>query len=125
MEDKTNNKVQDVEFYKQAYEQEKLRAASLAGRLADAKNEADSLQFQLDRIKNRIGNLYSKAILIDSLSCSLIGLRRYSKMPFHMSISCHCIFFTNFSVRICITPFLTQTQILHLKAASDSRLQVF
>ena len=52
MEDKTNNKVQDVEFYKQAYEQEKLRAASLAGRLADAKNEADSLQFQLDRIKN-------------------------------------------------------------------------
>ena len=28
MEDKTNNKVQDVEFYKQAYEQEKLRAAS-------------------------------------------------------------------------------------------------
>ena len=38
--------------YKQAYEQEKARAASLAGRLADAKNEADSLQFQLDRIKN-------------------------------------------------------------------------
>lgn len=38
--------------YKQAYEQEKLRAASLAGRLADAKNEADNLQFQLDRIKN-------------------------------------------------------------------------
>ncbi|MDE7324406.1 MAG: glycosyltransferase family 2 protein [Lachnospiraceae bacterium] len=42
----------DVEFYRQAYEQEKVRAASLAGRLADAKNEADSLQFQLDRIKN-------------------------------------------------------------------------
>ncbi len=38
--------------YKQAYEQEKARAASLAGRLADAKNEADNLQFQLDRIKN-------------------------------------------------------------------------
>lgn len=47
-----NNKGQDVEFYKQAYEHEKARAASLAGRLADAKNEADSLQFQLDRIKN-------------------------------------------------------------------------
>ena len=41
-----------AEFYKQAYEQEKARAASLAGRLADAKNEADNLQFQLDRIKN-------------------------------------------------------------------------
>ncbi len=38
--------------YKQAYEQEKARAAALAGRLADAKNEADNLQFQLDRIKN-------------------------------------------------------------------------
>lgn len=47
-----NNELQDVAFYKQAYEQEKARAASLAGRLADAKNEADSLQFQLDRIKN-------------------------------------------------------------------------
>lgn len=47
-----NKDEQDVEFYKQAYEQEKVRAASLAGRLADAKNEADSLQFQLDRIKN-------------------------------------------------------------------------
>ncbi len=35
--------------YKQAYEQEKARAASLAGRLADAKNEADNLQFQLMR----------------------------------------------------------------------------
>ena len=38
--------------YKRAYEQEKARAAALAGRLADAKNEADNLQFQLDRIKN-------------------------------------------------------------------------
>ena len=47
-----NKEVHDVQFYKQAYEQEKARAASLAGRLADAKNEADSLQFQLDRIKN-------------------------------------------------------------------------
>lgn len=47
-----NKEVQDVQFYKQAYEQEKARAASLAGRLADARNEADSLQFQLDRIKN-------------------------------------------------------------------------
>lgn len=51
-ENRENNEVRDVEFYKQAYEQEKARAASLAGRLADAKNEADSLQFQLDRIKN-------------------------------------------------------------------------
>lgn len=51
-ENQENNEVRDVEFYKQAYEQEKARAASLAGRLADAKNEADSLQFQLDRIKN-------------------------------------------------------------------------
>ena len=30
----------------------KARSASLAGRLADARNEADTLQFQLDRIKN-------------------------------------------------------------------------
>ena len=51
-ENQENNEVRDVDFYKQAYEQEKARAASLAGRLADAKNEADSLQFQLDRIKN-------------------------------------------------------------------------
>ena len=55
--DKDDNKItgeiqNDLEFYKQAYEQEKVRSASLAGRLADAKNEADSLQFQLDRIKN-------------------------------------------------------------------------
>lgn len=42
----------ELEYYKQAYEQEKARAAALAGRLADAKNEADNLQFQLDRIKN-------------------------------------------------------------------------
>jgi GT2 family glycosyltransferase len=41
-----------IEFYRQAYEQEKARAASLAGRLADAQNEAANLQFQLDRIKN-------------------------------------------------------------------------
>ena len=47
-----NKEAHDVQFYKQAYEKEKARAASLAGRLADAKNEADSLQFQLDRIKN-------------------------------------------------------------------------
>ena len=47
-----NKEERDVQFYKQAYEKEKARAASLAGRLADAKNEADSLQFQLDRIKN-------------------------------------------------------------------------
>jgi len=48
----TNGNCEDIEFYRHAYEQEKARAASLAGRLADAKNEADSLQFQLDRIKN-------------------------------------------------------------------------
>lgn len=52
MDSRQNNDERDVEFYRQAYEQEKMRAASLAGRLADAKNEADSLQFQLDRIKN-------------------------------------------------------------------------
>lgn len=52
MDSLQNNDERGVEFYRQAYEQEKMRAASLAGRLADAKNEADSLQFQLDRIKN-------------------------------------------------------------------------
>lgn len=48
----TMAKDNELEYYKQAYEKEKARAAALAGRLADAKNEADSLQFQLDRIKN-------------------------------------------------------------------------
>lgn len=52
MDSLQNNDERGVEFYRQAYEQEKMRAASLVGRLADAKNEADSLQFQLDRIKN-------------------------------------------------------------------------
>lgn len=52
MDSLQNNDERGVEFYRQAYEQEKMRAASLAGRLADAKNEADILQFQLDRIKN-------------------------------------------------------------------------
>lgn len=47
-----DEQIYDLEFYKNAYEQEKARSASLAGRLADAKNEADNLQFQLDRIKN-------------------------------------------------------------------------
>lgn len=42
----------ELAYYKQAYEKEKARAAALAGKLADVKNEADSLQFQLDRIKN-------------------------------------------------------------------------
>ncbi len=50
--EKNQEHLSDIEFYRQAYEQEKARAASLAGRLADAKNEADNLQFQLDRIKN-------------------------------------------------------------------------
>ena len=35
-----NKDAQDVQFYKQAYEQERARAASLAGRLADAKNRS-------------------------------------------------------------------------------------
>ena len=52
MENQWNTPKEEAQFYKEAYEQEKARAASLAGRLADAKNEADNLQFQLDRIKN-------------------------------------------------------------------------
>lgn len=52
MENQWNTPEEEALFYKEAYEQEKARAASLAGRLADAKNEADNLQFQLDRIKN-------------------------------------------------------------------------
>ncbi len=52
MENQWNTPEDAAQFYKEAYEQEKARAASLAGRLADAKNEADNLQFQLDRIKN-------------------------------------------------------------------------
>lgn len=52
MENQWKTPEEEAQFYKEAYEQEKARAASLAGRLADAKNEADNLQFQLDRIKN-------------------------------------------------------------------------
>ena len=52
MENQWNTPEEEAQFYKEAYEQEKARAASLSGRLADAKNEADNLQFQLDRIKN-------------------------------------------------------------------------
>ena len=52
MEKEFNTPRDEASFYKEAYEQEKARSASLAGRLADAKNEADNLQFQLDRIKN-------------------------------------------------------------------------
>ena len=52
MENHWNTPEEEVRFYKEAYEHEKARAASLSGRLADAKNEADNLQFQLDRIKN-------------------------------------------------------------------------
>ena len=52
MENQWNTPEEEAQFYREAYEQEKARAASLSGRLADAKNEADNLQFQLDRIKN-------------------------------------------------------------------------
>lgn len=52
MENQWKTPEEEAQFYKEVYEQEKARAASLAGRLADAKNEADNLQFQLDRIKN-------------------------------------------------------------------------
>ena len=52
MENQWNTPEEEAHFFREAYEQEKARAASLAGRLADAKNEADNLQFQLDRIKN-------------------------------------------------------------------------
>ena len=52
MEKEYNTPQEEASYYKEAYEQEKARSASLAGRLADARNEADTLQFQLDRIKN-------------------------------------------------------------------------
>ena len=52
MDSKFNSPEEELAYVKEAYEQERKRAASLAGRLADAKNEVDSLQFQLDRIKN-------------------------------------------------------------------------
>ncbi|MBQ7943856.1 MAG: glycosyltransferase family 2 protein [Lachnospiraceae bacterium] len=52
MEKEWKTPEEELAFYKEAYQQEKVRSASLAGRLADAKNEADNLQFQLDRIKN-------------------------------------------------------------------------
>lgn len=52
MDAKFNSPEEELIYVKEAYEQERKRAASLAGKLADAKNEVDSLQFQLDRIKN-------------------------------------------------------------------------
>lgn len=52
MDPKFNSPEEELAYVKEAYEQERKRAASLAGRLADAKNEVASLQFQLDRIKN-------------------------------------------------------------------------
>ena len=60
-----DEQIYDLEFYKNAYEQEKARSASLAGRLADAKNEADNLQFQLDRIKNNPVWKASKPLRMD------------------------------------------------------------
>lgn len=44
--------MENEENYQELYEKEKQKTASLAGRLADAKSEAEYLQFQLDRIKN-------------------------------------------------------------------------
>lgn len=46
------NEENEVIDYKELYEKERQKSASLAGRLADAKNEAEYLQFQLNRIKN-------------------------------------------------------------------------
>lgn len=48
----TEQEEYSLQYYKEAYEQERVKNASLSGRLADAKNEADNLQMQLDRIKN-------------------------------------------------------------------------
>ena len=45
MENQWNTPEEEAQFYKEAYEQEKARAASLSGRLADAKNEALRTQF--------------------------------------------------------------------------------
>ena len=44
MEKEYNTPQEEASYYKEAYEQEKARSASLAGRLADARNEADTLQ---------------------------------------------------------------------------------
>lgn len=46
------NEENEVIDYKDLYEKERQKSASLAGRLADARNEAEYLQFQLNRIKN-------------------------------------------------------------------------
>lgn len=46
------NEENEMIDYKELYEKERQKSASLAGRLADAKNEAEYLQFQLNRIKN-------------------------------------------------------------------------
>lgn len=41
-----------MEYYKDAYEREKAKNASLTGKLSDAKAEAEELSFKLKRIKN-------------------------------------------------------------------------
>lgn len=76
MSQEYNTPEQEAAFYKEAYEQEKMRAASLAGRLADAKNEADSLQFQLDRIKNNPMWKASKPLRVSMHW----GLRNYRRL---------------------------------------------
>lgn len=52
MDQKFSSPQEELEYLREAYANEKRKSASLAGKLADAKNEVDSLSFQLDRIKN-------------------------------------------------------------------------
>lgn len=52
MEKEWSTPEEEAKYYKEAYEREKEQVASLAGRLANAKNDVASLEFQLNRIKN-------------------------------------------------------------------------
>lgn len=52
MEERWNTPEEEAAYYKEVYEKEKARVASLSGRLADLKNESEILQFQLDRMLN-------------------------------------------------------------------------
>lgn len=64
MDKKWNNLEEELEYYKNAYEEEKKKSESFMRKLSDAKSEADTLQFQLDRILNSRMWRYSKPIRI-------------------------------------------------------------
>ena len=75
--EKYNKEEHDIEFYKKAYEQEKAKSASLAGRLADAKNEAAALKVNND-IFSKLEEIAKKSEVsvsdfVQKLVCSAVN----------------------------------------------------